>query len=110
MDALPDTAKALDLLAEQLASLPIETHLAGDRAIIEHCRSYLMKALQFWNVNRGKAASIDAFTPMLSYDYHQVKKTGSRELRHLLNIYEANRGELEKIRLHIKVRSLPFKY
>jgi hypothetical protein len=71
MDKLPDTAEALNVLADHLAALPIEAHLAGDKKIIERCHPYLMKALQFWNANRGKAASVEAFTTLLSYDYHQ---------------------------------------
>lgn len=105
MDNLPDTPQALNVLAEHLAALPIEAHLAGDRAIIGRCSAYLMRALKFWNANRGKAASIEALTTLLSYAYHQVMKKGSRELRHLLNIYEANRGELDKIRLQIQSES-----
>ena len=98
MDNLPDIIEAFNALTEHLAALPIEAHLAGEQAIIERCNSYLTKALQFWNANRGKVASVEALTTLLSYDYHQVMKTGSRELRHLINIYDVNREELEKIR------------
>lgn len=93
-----DNEQAFSVLAEHLAVLPIEAHLADDLIIIEHCRSYLNDALRFWNDHRGKVSSVEALTTILSYDYHQIMKTGSRELRHLMNIYELNQIELEQVR------------
>ena len=78
MDSLSEIIQASEVVVEHLAALPIEAHLAGEQDIIERCNTYLTKALQFWNANRGKVASVEAITTLLSYDYHQVMKTGSQ--------------------------------
>ncbi len=93
-----DCRQALETLAEQLAALPIEAHLAEDPTLIERCSSFVTNALGFWDEHRGKIPSVDAFTTILSHDYHHVIKTGSTEVRHLINIYGANRAELNRVR------------
>ena len=71
MKDLSDIIGAFNVFTDHLAALPIEAHLSGEQSIIERCNSYLTKALQFWNANRGKIASVEALTTLLSYDYHQ---------------------------------------
>lgn len=93
-----DCRQALDTLTEQLAALPIEVHLADDPVLIERCSLFLTNTLQFWHEHRGKIPSIDALAIILSHDYHHVMKTGSRDVRHLINIYGANRVETKKVR------------
>lgn len=93
-----DCRQALDTLTEQLAALPIEVHLADDPLLIERCSSFLTNALQFWHEHRGKIPSVEALSIILSYDYHHVMKTGSRDIRHLINVYLANRAEIKKVR------------
>lgn len=93
-----DCRQALDTLTEQLAALPIEVHLADDPLLIERCSLFLTNALQFWHEHRAKIPSVDALTVILSHDYHHVMKTGSRDIRHLINIYGANREEVKKTR------------
>lgn len=93
-----DSRKALDTLAKKLTSLPIEVHLADDPVLIESCSSYLTNVLQFWHEYRDRVPSVEALTTILSHDYHHVMKTGSRELRHLINIHGLNQAELKKIR------------
>ncbi len=105
MDPIPGTAEALKTLAEHLAALPIQAHLASDPTIIEHCNSYLTKVIRFWNDNRSRFASVEALTTLISYDYHQVMKTGSRELRHLINMNELNLGQLDIVRQLILIDS-----
>lgn len=93
-----DCRQALDTLTEQLAALPIEVHLADDPVLIERCSLFLTNTLQFWHEHRGNIPSVDALTIILSHDYHHVMKTGSRDVRHLINIYGANRVEIKKVR------------
>jgi hypothetical protein len=104
MDSTSHTQQALDSLAEQLAVLPVEVHLAGDAALIERCSRFLANALRFWNAHRTNVPVIEALTVILSHDYHHVMKTGFREVRHLINIYGAIGAELKKVRDQLATR------
>lgn len=98
MERTSNIRQALGELAEQLAVLPVEVHLADDPALIERCSTFLTNALRFWDAHRKKAPVVEAFTVILSHDYHDVMKTGFREVRHLINIYGSIRAELKKVR------------
>lgn len=87
-----------EALAEQLATLPIEAHLADDPMLIKCCSAFLSKTILFWNKHKEAIPSVEALTPLISIDYHHVMKTGSRDLRHLMNILDENREALKKVK------------
>ncbi|MBI4248481.1 MAG: toll/interleukin-1 receptor domain-containing protein [Elusimicrobia bacterium] len=93
-----DNRHALGVLGEQLIALPIEAHLLDDLILIERCRIFLDNILRFWQRHKAGIPSVDALTTIISHDYHHVMKTGSREVRHLINIMAANREELMKVK------------
>ncbi len=91
-----DNRQIIEALAEQLAAFPIEAHLADDPTLIERCSAFLSNAIRFWHKHKEAIPSVEALTTVISLDYHHVMKTGSRDLRHLMNILEANREALKK--------------
>ncbi|GJL70219.1 MAG: hypothetical protein NPIRA06_28540 [Nitrospirales bacterium] len=93
-----DNRHLLEVLAEQLAAFPIEAHLADDPKIIEDCSAFLRNVIHFWNKYKEEIPSVDALTTIISIDYHNVMGTGSREMRHLININEVNQEALKKVK------------
>ena len=96
-----DSRQLLTVLAEQLSALPIETHLIATPPLVERCSSFVANALAFCNDHRANSPAVDDLTVILSHDYHHVLKANSTEVRHLLNIYGANRVELERVRQNL---------
>lgn len=92
-----DNRHLLNVLAKQLAAFPIDAYLADDQKIIESCSVFLDNTIRFWNKNKEGIPSVEALTTLLSIDYHNVMKAGSRELRHLINISLAIQEALDKV-------------